>query len=148
MFDVPNSAMIEKSPAATLCRRRCVYFEGIRRNYAFASKNSRLAWIVTILVAGLIHLIDAPENMSDVAYKGIHFYANGIAAFVAAWGIFRNKSMWGWHLGALVAGLALIGYIASRTIGLPLLPPEPDAWLEPLGVLSLVAEAGFLTLYG
>ncbi len=104
--------------------------------------------ILTILVTGIVHFIDAPDSMSDVAYKGILFYANGIGALVAAWGIFRNRSMWGWHLGALVAGLAFVGYIASRTIGLPLLPPEPDAWLEPMGVISLVAEAGFLAVYG
>lgn len=104
--------------------------------------------ILTILVTSIIHFMDAPDSMSDVAYKGILFYANGIGALVAAWGIFRNKGMWGWHLGALVAGLAFVGYIASRTIGLPMLPAEPDAWLEPLGVISLVAEAGFLAVYG
>ncbi len=104
--------------------------------------------ILTILVTGIVHFMDAPDSMSDVAYKGMLFYANGIGALVAAWGIFRNRSMWGWHLGALVAGLAFVGYIASRTIGLPMLPPEPDAWLEPMGEISLVAEAGFLAIYG
>ena len=47
---------------------------------------------------------------------------------------------------ALVAAGAFVGYVVSRTIGLPGLGVD-DAWFEPLGVLSLVAEALFVGLY-
>jgi hypothetical protein len=46
-----------------------------------------------------------------------------------------------------VAGGAFLGYVLSRTVGLPKLPAEPDAWLEPLGIASLVAELVFLVAY-
>jgi hypothetical protein len=39
---------------------------------------------------------------------------------------------------------ALVAYAISRTVGLPGLPAEPDAWLEPLGVVSVIAELVFL----
>ncbi|GAC1658151.1 MAG: hypothetical protein NVS4B3_25300 [Gemmatimonadaceae bacterium] len=103
------------------------------------------AGIVLILVTGAIHLIDAPSSFDDARYKGLLFLANGAGAGVSALGIFRGERSWGWGLGALVAGGALVGYIISRTVGLPGLPP--DVWLEPLGILSLVIEAGFLVVF-
>jgi hypothetical protein len=41
----------------------------------------------------------------------------------------------------------LLAYVASRTIGLPGLPAEPDAWLEPAGVASLLCETLFVVLF-
>lgn len=64
--------------------------------------------------------------------------ANGIAAIVAAFGIYRGRR-WGSSLGVLVAGGALVGYVISRTIGLPGIAPE--IWISsPLAVLSLAVE--------
>jgi hypothetical protein len=99
-----------------------------------------------ILVTGLIHVIDAPDSFSDAAYKGWLFYANGAGAVVAAIGIFLRRE-WGWWSGLLIAAGSLLGYVASRTVGLPLIPAEPDAWFEPLGIASLVAEALFMAVF-
>ncbi len=102
--------------------------------------------IVLILITGLIHVIDAPDSFSDAVYKGWLFYANGAGALVAAYGIYRGHN-WGWNLGLLIAVGSLIGYVISRTVGLPYIPAEPDAWLEPLGVASLVAEGLFVVVF-
>lgn len=103
------------------------------------------AGIALILVTGAIHFVDAPGSFGDATYKGLLFVANGIAAIVAAVGIYRGGRTWGWALGVMVAGGALVGYVISRTVGLPGL--EPDTWLEPLGVLSLMVEAAFIVLF-
>jgi hypothetical protein len=103
------------------------------------------AGIALILVTGAIHFIDAPGSFGDATYKGMLFLANGIAAIVAALGIHRGERRWGWGLGVLVAGGALVSYIVSRTVGLPGL--APDIWLEPLGILSLMVEAAFIVLF-
>jgi hypothetical protein len=103
------------------------------------------AGIALILVTGAIHFIDAPGSFGDATYKGWLFLANGVAAVVAAAGIHRGERTWGWGLGVLVAGGALVGYVISRTVGLPGL--APDVWLEPLGILALMVEAGFIVLY-
>ncbi len=99
-----------------------------------------------ILITGLIHVIDAPDSFQDAAYKGWIFYLNGAAAIIAAYGIFRDRG-WGWSLGFLIAAGSFISYIVSRTIGLPRIPAEPDAWLEPLGVASLIAEGLFVVVF-
>jgi hypothetical protein len=103
--------------------------------------------IVAILGTGLIHIVEAREAFGEATYKGLLFVVNGAGALVAAAGIFRNPRGWGWVLGLLVAGGALLGYVASRTVGLPGLAAEPDAWFEPMGVASLACEGLFVVLF-
>jgi uncharacterized membrane protein YfcA len=106
----------------------------------------KLLWggILLVAVVGLIHLIEAPENLEEDTYLGLLFLANFVGAAVAAAGIYWNRR-WGWDLGVLVAGGAFVGYVISPTIGLPGLPAEE--WLEPLGVLSLLVEGLFVGPY-
>jgi hypothetical protein len=97
-----------------------------------------------ILVTGLIHLIDAPGSFRDTPYKGLLFVANALGASLAAWGMYRDDGRWVWVLGLGVAGGALIAYVISRTIGLPGVPV--DDWGEPLGIMSMIVEGGFVLL--
>lgn len=99
--------------------------------------------IVLMALTAIIHFYDAPDALSEIAYKGILFILNGVGAIIAAYGIFRCAG-WGWFLGLLIAGGAFIGYVISRTVGMPGLPVDP--WLEPLGILSLIAEGLFVAL--
>jgi len=102
------------------------------------------AAIALVLVTGAIHFVDAPSSFGDATYKGVLFVANGIAAVVAAFGISRGRR-WASGLGILVAGGALVGYVISRTIGLPGLAPE--LWISsPLAVLSLAVEAACIAV--
>ncbi|MFN8374056.1 MAG: hypothetical protein U0694_14415 [Anaerolineae bacterium] len=103
------------------------------------------AAIALIVVTGLIHFIDAPDNLQEAMYKGLLFLANGAAALFAAVGIYRGSKTWGWALGFLVAGGAFVMYIVSRTIGLPGIGIDDD-WFEPMGLLSLFVEGAFVLL--
>ena len=113
------------------------------------ASSTTLKWfaIAAIVATGLIHLLEAPDSFGEATYKGLLFVANGIFALVAAIGVYRDRRAWGWWLGLAVAGGAFIGYVLSRTVGLPGLPAEPDAWLEPMGVASLIAEGLFIALF-
>ena len=114
-----------------------------------ATPSPTLKWlaIAAILGAGLIHVVEARDAFGEATYKGLLFVGNGVGALAAAIGIYRHQRVLGWLLGLLVAGGAIVAYVASRTIGLPGLPAEPDAWLEPTGVASLLCEALFLILF-
>jgi hypothetical protein len=101
--------------------------------------------IALIIITGVVHFVDTSDAFSETTYKGLLFLANGFGALFAAGAILTGRR-WGWGLGTLVAASAFIGYILSRTVGMPGLPSEPDAWLEPLGVVSLVAEGLFVIL--
>ena len=102
--------------------------------------------IILILTVGLIHVIDAKDSFSDAIYKGWLFYANGLGSMVAAYGIYRNHN-WGWKMGLLIAAGSFAGYVASRTVGLPYIPAEPETWFEPLGIASMIAEGLFVAVF-
>lgn len=103
-------------------------------------------WTGILLIAalGLIHLLEAPEELEEATYLGLLFLANFSGAVVAAIGIYRNDR-WGWLLGVVLAGGAFVGYVVSCTVGLPGL--EVEEWLQPLGILSLLVEVLFIGLY-
>jgi hypothetical protein len=103
------------------------------------------AGISLIVIVGLIHLINSPGDLEEGSYTGLLYLANFFGAILAAVGIYRGRS-WGWSLGALISVGAFVGYLISRTVGLPGLGVEEE-WLEPLGVLSLLVEALFVGLY-
>ena len=109
------------------------------------TKSAKWVGIAMILMVGLIHFVDAPDSFSEATYKGLMFTANGVGAFVAAVGIYLNRRGLGWNLGAFVAAGAFVGYVISRTAGLPGL--GVDEWLEPVGLLPLAAEALFISVY-
>ena len=105
----------------------------------------RIVGVALISLVGLIHLIEAPEYFEAATYLGLLFLANFAGATVAAVGIYRGLWSWGWGLGILLAASAFLGYILSRTVGLPGF--YEDEFFEPMGVLSLIVEALFVLLY-
>jgi hypothetical protein len=107
----------------------------------------KISWIgiLLIVLVGLIHLIEAPEYFEAATYLGLLFLVNFAGAIVAAIGIHRGSWSWGWGLGVLVAASAFVGYLLSRTVGLPGFYEEE--FFEPTGVLSLVLEGLFVALY-
>jgi hypothetical protein len=104
-----------------------------------------LHWLglVLILETGLIHYLTAMTEFQEAEYMGYLFVANFLCALLAAYGIYR-KQVWGWLLGAGVAGASIAGYIWSRTIGMPGMPLEE--WFTPYGVVALAVEGLFLLL--
>ncbi|MDQ3834304.1 MAG: hypothetical protein M3315_11890 [Actinomycetota bacterium] len=104
----------------------------------------RIAGVALISLVGLIHLLVTPEYYGFAAYLGLLMIANFAGSVVSAVGIYGGR-IWGWILGAVMAGGAFLGYIESRTLGLPGLPAwEP--FTEPPGLISLVVEALFVGL--
>jgi hypothetical protein len=106
-------------------------------------KKQLLPWfaILLILATGILHYITAAEEYSEARYMGILFFANFIGSLIAAVGIARQK-MWGWGLGGLIAAGSILGYIQSRTVGMPGM--EIEGWYDPIGIPALIVESLFL----
>jgi len=104
------------------------------------------AGILLVLATGLMHGVEGPANYHEAAYKGLLFFLNAAGALVAARGISRGATLWGWTLGLLLSAGALTLYIVSHTIGLPGLAID-DEWFEPLGVASLLVEGLYVLVY-
>jgi hypothetical protein len=77
---------------------------------------------------------------------GVGFVVNLIGALIAAVGIYRD-ALWGWILGALVAGGALVMFVVSRLVGLPGFEHAVGRWSGPLGIISLIVEVLFLAVF-
>lgn len=95
--------------------------------------------IALVLVTGFLHLITAGEEYAEARYMGILFLVNFLGSLVAAWGIYRQKIGWGWALGILITAGSIIGYIMSRTVGMPGM--EVEGWANLAGVFGLVSSA-------
>jgi hypothetical protein len=97
--------------------------------------------IIVILISGLIHLYNAPGEFQDAPYMGIFFFAFFLASIVSAIGIYHGKLIWGWVLGGFLAIGAIVGYLVSRTVGMPISGIED--WGPPLAYFSIFLEIIF-----
>ena len=96
-------------------------------------------WIAVVLIiaTGYLHFITLPEEYAEAPYMGWLFFANFFGALVAAFGIFRQKIWWGWLLGAVIAAGSMLGYIQSRTLGMPGM--EVEEWPNLAGITSVLS---------
>ncbi len=111
-------------------------------------KQQNLHWlaILLIIVTGVLHYITAPQEYSEARYMGVLFLANFIGSLVSAIGIARRRLGWGWILGVVITAGSILGYIQSRTVGMPGM--EVEEWYDPIGILALLVEAAFLVVVG
>ena len=108
------------------------------------------AGVLLTVACGLIHLIGAPEHLQEATYIGVLFVINAAGSLLAAFGIYRDR-LWGWLLGALVAGGAFVMFMVSRLIGLPGYQEHVGMWIgdsfgDQLGIPSLFVEAPLVVL--
>jgi hypothetical protein len=69
-----------------------------------------------------------------------------IVTLLASGILLRTDSRLTWMLGGGAAGLTLLGFILTRTTGLPGFPDNVGNWEEPLGLASLWVEGLVLLL--
>jgi hypothetical protein len=106
----------------------------------------KLTGMIALALTGLIHLIETPECLDEQRYIGILFALSAVGAAIALFGIAKDRA-WGWLLGLAVAAGCFAGYVLSRTVGLPSFREASwSSFLEPPGLLSLLAEAVFIVV--
>jgi len=96
-----------------------------------------------IAATGVLHLVLAPEYMGEQAYVGVLFILGAIAAIAVAIRLWSHDDGGAWALGSLIAAGMAVGFVLSRTVGLPGF--HESEW-ELSGLVSLALEGGFLTL--
>lgn len=107
----------------------------------------RCAAVIGLTGIALIHLIDVLDKLDEVPYVGVMFIGLIMAAMLTAALLIRADDRRAWLAGGVLAGLTILGYVMSRTAGLP-----GDGggdignWAEPLGLCSLLIEAAVVYL--
>jgi hypothetical protein len=79
------------------------------------------------------HLVEAP-------YLGVGFVLLVTAGFYRAVRLAVGPDELVWAASGVVAALAVVGYVLSRSVGLPQIGDDVGAWWDPLGVTAVSCE--------
>jgi hypothetical protein len=107
----------------------------------------RAVGVVLLLGIALIHLLDAVNQFHEHKYIFVLYLLLMAGSLAVAAFLLRTDSRLAWSLVTLIAGLTLLGFVLSRTTGLPNFDDDIGNWTEPLGLASLFAE-GVAVLLG
>lgn len=99
-----------------------------------------------LLMIGLTHMYKLIEHFEAAKYIGLSFGALFAGTLLAIWGILLGRR-WGWTLGSVISGVAVVAYIISRTWGLPGFEEAVGRWDEPAGTVSMGFELLFIFLH-
>ena len=86
-----------------------------------------------------LHLKDLSDKFAETPYLGIGYAALVVAAVAAAFMIATGRRR-GWLLGAAACAVTIIGFVLTRTTGLPAATGDIGNWSEPAGIYALIAE--------
>ena len=101
-----------------------------------------------LLSIALIHLLDVISKMSETPYLGVMYIGLMVASIVVAFAILHTGAPQAWAAGGLLAAMTLVGFILSRTTGLPSAGGDIGNWSEGLGLASMLIEATFVLVSG
>lgn len=94
-------------------------------------------------LTGLIHLVLVPEYLEEKTYVGLLFIAAAVTCGAVAAVLWRRDEPLAWGVGAVTCASMFVGFVLSRTVGLP---GFHEAEWELSGLVSLVADAAFVGL--
>ncbi len=98
------------------------------------------------VVAGLAHVPVTPEHLNEAPYIGVLFIVLTAACLILAAALLISDSALVWAATGGTCLLAVVAFVLSRTVGLPLITDDIGNWTETLGVVSLVTETGVVIL--
>ena len=100
-----------------------------------------LAGIAGLATMIAIHATELAGKVEEVAYLGFGYVALIAGAFVAALMLAVGDRR-GWVVAAATASATLVGYVLTRTTGLPGSTDDIGNWGETLAIWSMLAELG------
>jgi hypothetical protein len=101
---------------------------------------------VLAVVAGLAHVPVTPGHLNEAPYIGVGFIVLTTVCVLLATMLLISDSLLVWGTLGTSCLLAVIAYVVSRSIGLPLMADDVGNWLETLGVVSVLTESGVVVL--
>ena len=117
------------------------------RDRSVATRAMEIGAVVALAITGWVHLIDMSDKFSEVPYLGIGYGLIVIAAIASIVLIVRGDRR-GWMLGGGMCLATIVGYMLSRTTGLPASTDDVGNWSETLAVWAGVAEIVMVVLAG
>jgi hypothetical protein len=105
-------------------------------------------WCATflLLVAAGTHIPLVREHLQEAPYIGWLFIALSVVCIVLAVAILLVDHVGVWLLSAAVCFAAVVGFMASRTVGLPQIGDDVGNWTDPLGIPAVASEVLMVAL--
>jgi hypothetical protein len=94
----------------------------------------------------MIHVLDAPGTFAGVKYIFWLYIAIIAGAIPFSLLLLQWSSRLAWVGPALLAAGPLVGYLLTRTVGLPGDSADVGNWLDSLGIASMFVEIAVLSL--
>jgi hypothetical protein len=111
-----------------------------------SEQTARLLAVVGMAGIAVIHILDAPDTFGGVKYIFWLYIAIIVGAIPFSLLLLQWSSRLAWVGPALLAAGPLIGYLLTRSIGLPGDSGDIGNWLESLGLASMFVEVAVLSL--
>ena len=103
---------------------------------------TRATVAVGLAAVGVIHLLDSIGKYGETRYLFWMYMALIVGCIAVAGAVLFTRSRAAFLVAAGLAGSAALGYVLSRTTGLPNAKDDIGNWTEPLGLASLFVEGG------
>jgi hypothetical protein len=104
----------------------------------------RVVSVAGAIIAAVAHLPPTPAHLREVPYIGLGFVVLTAlclsAAFILATPSMRLAWRPAWTVAIASCTVAIIAYVASRTVGLPGMTDDIGHWADPLGLVSVGSE--------
>lgn len=107
---------------------------------------TRTVAIVGLCGIALIHLLDVPGKLTETPYVSVMFIGAIVASLALAAILTRSSDPRVWAAAGGLAAAIMLGYVLSRTTGLPGATQDIGSWSEPLGIASLFVEGALVCL--
>jgi hypothetical protein len=109
---------------------------------------SRWRWpaATALSATAAIHIALVPSHLREAPYAGALFIALSASALVVAILLLAADDRLAWMTAAGLSTLAALGYLVSRSIGLPSMGDDIGDWVNPLGVAALGCEAAVIVM--
>jgi hypothetical protein len=103
--------------------------------------------IAALSAMAVTHFADLADKIDEAPYMADLFIANIAVSLVLAGLLIAGRAeRLAIAAGGVVAALTLVGFVLSRSVGLPRIEDHVGHWLDPAGIASVLAEIGMVGL--
>lgn len=111
-----------------------------------SESSARLLGVLGMAAIAVIHILDAAGTFADSRYIFWLYMAIVVGVVPISLLLLHWRSPLAWTGVAALAAGPLLGYVLTRTVGLPGDGADIGNWLDTLGLASLFVESGVLAL--
>jgi hypothetical protein len=96
----------------------------------------------------LIHLLDSLGKFQETPYMGWMYIGLMVSCLVVAAILLHRHAREAWLAAIALPASAIVGFVLTRTTGLPQAHGDIGNWSEPLGLAALFVEGAVIAIAG